>query len=154
MKPSLIWGALAAALALSCASLASAQVQVPVVRDTAGRAIGATAVITVDASGNYVVPGVGVTTATSTQTAGTVATANTFQSVLAASSTRRGCLIVNTSAAVEYVFLGAPGSATIPSSFPLAAGQSFSCVAGRIVVADQISMTSATAGASFVVAVQ
>lgn len=55
MKNSRFWGALSAALmALLCANLAYAQsVQVPAVRDTAGRAIPATAVINVDSSGAY-----------------------------------------------------------------------------------------------------
>jgi hypothetical protein len=94
------------------------------------------------------------TTANSTTVNGAVQTANAFQSALAASPTRKGCLIVNTSTAVELVFLGAPASATAAKAIPLAAGQNFSCAAGPVVVADQISITSATAGATFVVVSQ
>jgi hypothetical protein len=90
--------------------------------------------------------------ATSTTANGSVTTANTFQSALAASATRKGCTIYNTSAAVILMFLGAPGSATSAKSIPIPAGGGLSCTAaGGLVITDQISLTSATAGATFVV---
>lgn len=92
-----------------------------------------------------------VTNPTSTSVSGTVAVANTYQSALAASSTRKGCLIINTSAAQEYVFLGAPGSATTATSIPLASMQTLSCAAGNMVVGDQISITSPTVSSTFLV---
>lgn len=93
--------------------------------------------------------------ASSTSTAGTVAVANTYQSALAASATRKGCAIYNTSAAVELVFLGAPGSATAATSIPVPAGGSFNCASFQgLVLTDQISITSATGAATFVVVSQ
>lgn len=89
---------------------------------------------------------------TSTTTNGTVTTANTFQSALAANPTRKGCAIYNTSANAELVFLGAPGSATAANAIPIAAGGSFNCGSFQgIVITDQISITSATAASTFVV---
>jgi hypothetical protein len=94
-------------------------------------------------------------TATSTSAGGSITTANTYQSVLAANTSRKGCLVSNTSANVELVYLGAPGSATSAASTPVQSGGSFSCAsAGGLVVSDQISMTSSTAGSTFVVVSQ
>jgi hypothetical protein len=91
----------------------------------------------------------------STSTAGTVAVANTFQSALAALPTRKGCAIYNTSASVELVYLGAPGSASAATAIPVAAGGSFNCGSFQgLVITDQISITSATAAATFVVVSQ
>ena len=104
--------------------------------------------------------GVGITNiapirSTSTSTAGTIAGANAFQSALAASSGRKGCAIYNTSAAAMLVYLGAPGSATAATSIPVPAGGSFNCGSFQgLVLTDQISVTSATAGATFVVVAQ
>lgn len=105
--------------------------------------------------------GVGVTNiapirATSTSTAGSVATGNTYQSALAASASRKGCGVYNTHAsAVLLVFLGAPGSATAGTSIPLPAGGSFNCGSFQgLVLTDQISVTSSTQGATFVVVSQ
>lgn len=93
--------------------------------------------------------------ATSTTTAGSVASANAYQSALASNANRRGCAIYNTSANAELVFLGAPGSATAATSIPLPAGGSFNCGSFQgIVLTDQISITSATAGSTFVVVAQ
>jgi len=96
------------------------------------------------------VSGGGSSSATSATTNGTIATANTYQSILAANASRKGCLIVNNSAATEYVYLGAPGSATLANSIPVPQGGTFSCNPPGVVLADQISMTSGTVGASFV----
>lgn len=104
--------------------------------------------------------GLGVTiiapiAATSTSTAGTIATANTYQSALSANSDRLGCALYNTSTAVELVFLGAPGGATAARSIPIPAGGSFNCGSFQgLVLTDQISITSATAAATFVVVSQ
>ena len=104
--------------------------------------------------------GVGVTNiapirSPSTSQAGTVTSANAFQSVLPASSARKGCAIYNTSAAAMLAFLGAPGSATAATSIPIPAGGSFNCGSFQgLVLTDQISVTSATAGATFVVVSQ
>lgn len=103
-----------------------------------------------------IVPGGGTFTAapagaTSAQTGSTVATHLTFQSALAASSARKGCLITNTSSDKEWVFFGATGSATTSNSLPLVAGQSLSCNTGAIVLTDNVAITSnVTDGAAFV----
>lgn len=95
-------------------------------------------------------------TATSTSVGGTTsATANTYTSVLAANTSRKGCLIQNTSANVELAFLGAPGSATTATSISIPAGGTFNCASpGGLVISDQISLTSATASSTYVVVSQ
>lgn len=93
----------------------------------------------------------------STSVAGTVVTSGTFQSVLAASPTRKGCYIVNKSTTTYLaVFLGAPGSATLGTSIMLKAaananedGGSMSCNTPGLVVTDQISVTSGSNGSAF-----
>ena len=93
--------------------------------------------------------------ATSTSASGAVTTANTYQSALAANASRKGCAIYNTSAAAQLVFLGAPGSANPGSSIPVPAGGSFNCGSFQgLVLTDQISITAATSGATYVVVSQ
>jgi hypothetical protein len=116
----------------------------------------------IDANGRLVLigpntplPGSTGVKSTSTTTSGSVTTANAYQSALAASSTRNGCLIQNTSVNTLLVFLGAPGSATSGTSFQIAAGGTFSCRSpGGLVATDQISVTSSVQGSTFVVAAQ
>lgn len=97
----------------------------------------------------------GANDATSTQTNATVTTHLTFQSALASSATRKGCLLVNTSNDQEYVYFGATGSATTANSIPLIAGQSISCASAAVVASDNLAVTSATTdGATFVVVSQ
>jgi hypothetical protein len=86
----------------------------------------------------------------------TVAVANTYQSALAASATRKGCLITNKGLATLLVFVGPPGSATAANSVILAAGTatadggSFSCnLVNGVVLTDAISVTSATISDSY-----
>lgn len=93
---------------------------------------------------------VAVSPVTTTPVGGTVTTHGTFQTALASSATRKGCLVVNTSTDVEYVFFGANGSATEATSIPLAAaavaggqGGSLSCAVGGLAVAtDNLAITS------------
>lgn len=96
---------------------------------------------------------VGVTT---TVTNSTIATGNTYQSALAASATRIGCLITNKSTATELIFIGATGSATAAKSLILNAGTatadggSFSCGLNQgAIITDQISITSATSTSAY-----
>lgn len=77
-----------------------------------------------------------------TQTGGTVTTANTFQTVLGATLLRKGCVIQNTSANVEYISVAA--SPTEAASRQLAAGAVYNCVSGQ-----QVQITSATAASTF-----
>lgn len=85
----------------------------------------------------------------STVAGGSVATANTFQAVLPQNLARRGCLIVNTGSTAMSIGIGS--TPTAATSIPLAPGASFGCGAGGVVVADQLSVTSGTAGNTFVV---
>ncbi len=98
-------------------------------------------------------PPTGVTT---TPVGGTVTTHGTFQTALASSGTRKGCLVQNTSTDIEYVFFGANGSATTATSLALGAasvaggqGGAISCSVGGLNVAtDNIAITSKTADGS------
>ncbi len=103
--------------------------------------------------GSVLTAATGVTTV---QTGGTTsATAGTFTSVLAASGTRKGCLLQNTSGSVMYVYLGAVSSATIANSLQISAGGSFGCLPpGGIVLQDNVAVASAGASATYVVAAQ
>lgn len=90
---------------------------------------------------------------TTTTSNGTIATGNTFQSVLAASSTRRGCLLQNTSSHTMYVFAGPNASATTAKSIQLAPGAYLNCppIGGGTVIGDNISVTTSTAGDTYVI---
>ncbi len=103
--------------------------------------------------GSVLTAATGVTTV---QTGGTTsATAGTFTSALAASGTRKGCLLQNTSGSVMYVYLGAVSSATIANSLQISAGGSFGCLPpGGIVLQDNVAVASAGASATYVVAAQ
>ncbi len=82
-------------------------------------------------------------------TGGAVSVGNTFQQVLPQNNGRYGCLIQNTSAAVELL---SPGAApTAATSISLAAGALFDCAHGQIIISDRLSITSATAASTFVV---
>lgn len=136
--------ALAAIPALATQGLAET-VTLPRVRDVDGNKPSAVAVVIVKDDGSS------AGAATSSPVGGSVAVAGTYQSVLASNTARKGCLIQNTSAAPLKLFLGAPGGATDAASLQLAAGASFSCAApGGMVITDQISLTAATASATFV----
>lgn len=127
-------------------------VQAPSYRDVQGISRSAQGVVVINADGST---GSVPIRSTSTSTAGSVTTANTFQSALAAAPARKGCAIYNTSSAVELVYLGAPGGATAAASIPVPAGGSFNCGSFQgLVLTDQISITSATAAATFVVVSQ
>lgn len=97
---------------------------------------------------------------TAVNASGAVASTNTFQSVFAAAgpaastALRYGCLLINTSTAVQYVFFGPIASATTPKSIPLnpassagqAGGQASCPIQSGGVVQDQISITGTTGG--------
>lgn len=88
---------------------------------------------------------------TSTDISGTVTTGGTFQSVSAASASRKGGMIQNPTTATEplYVFFGANASATTGNSISLAPGGSVSFNAGPIVLQDNVSVTAPTTGHAF-----
>lgn len=89
--------------------------------------------------------------ATTTVTAGTIAVTNTFQAALAASTTRKGCLLQNKGSNVMYVYFGVIGSATTPLGIELSNRSSITCgTYGNIVATDAVNVTG-TAGDQFVV---
>ena len=82
---------------------------------------------------------------TSTQTAFTIATGNTFQSIAAASASRKSCLIQNTSTHTMYVFFGATGTASLTNTFQVPTGQFMSCATvNGLVLTDNIAVTTGT----------
>ena len=95
----------------------------------------------------------GVVTSSSISGA-TSATPSTFTQLAAASNTRKGCLIQNTSTAVIYVFVGG-GTATIANSFQLAPasgttpGDTFSCSLGNAVIGDTLQIAASAASATY-----
>jgi hypothetical protein len=98
--------------------------------------------------------GQGTTTAATTTTVNsTVSVTNTFQAALAASATRKGCLLQNTGAHVQYIYFGTLGSATTSNSFQINAGQTISCNAGPVVLTDAVGITG-TAGDGYIVTSQ
>lgn len=82
----------------------------------------------------------------------TISVTNTFQSVLAASTSttgRVGCLIQNNGSNKMYVFFGPIANATSSNSIQLSAGQTVNCETwGGTVLKDQVSITG-TSGESF-----
>lgn len=92
----------------------------------------------------------------STVAAGVVTTHAVFQSALAASLTRKGCSIQNTSLDVEYVGAVIVASATTLNTLQVNPGDVFDCAsASSLPTSTQISITSkALDGATFVVTSQ
>jgi hypothetical protein len=88
--------------------------------------------------------------AVTTDDSGTIAAVSTFQTVFASNTTRKGCLIVNTSANVEFIGINTTPTPSATNSIPLAAGASFTCNSPGVVMDDQISISSATADSTFV----
>lgn len=89
---------------------------------------------------------------TSTDAHGTVVTGGTFQSVFAASGTRKGCTIQNPVTATEtlFVYFGANGSATTSNSIGLPPSWSITCAVGETVLQDNVSVTGATSAHAYV----
>ncbi|HTJ91241.1 MAG TPA: hypothetical protein VL356_13835 [Acidocella sp.] len=141
MKRHLIGAALAAAILLSGTGHAQERVGAPPVtmNDAMGQFWGLEASPQPDGGLAIVtVPGLAGTV---TQTGNTVTTAGTFQTALAAGTSRHGCFVQNTSAGAEYVTVASP--ATEAASRQLAAGQVYQCVG------QAVEITSAAAGAAY-----
>lgn len=83
----------------------------------------------------------------------TIAVTNTFQSIQAASASRRACLVQNNSSNTQWVFFGPIASATKAKSVVLAPGQGVMCNGAAVTLTDQISITG-TATDSFYAGVQ
>lgn len=89
-----------------------------------------------------VVPSSGV----STDASGTIATGGSFQTVFAASATRKGCLIQNPTTATEIISVKV---GTMANPFTIPVGGTFSCAAGAFVISDAITATAATTSHAF-----
>lgn len=88
---------------------------------------------------------------TTTTTNSTVSVTNTFQAALAASGTRKACLLQNTGTHVEYVYYGTIGSATTSNAFQINPGQTISCATTNgLVLTDAVNITG-TAGDGYIV---
>lgn len=84
--------------------------------------------------------------ATSTDASGTVTLGGTYQTAIAASSIRKGCLIQNPTTATEVLSVKV---GTMAAPFTILAGGTFSCASGSIVVTDAITITAPTTGHAF-----
>lgn len=134
--------AVAGVAAFSC--VASAQTTVPGYRSQGGQVQ--------DGIGTQPL---GVLTATSVASAGSVTTGGTFKTAIAANAKRLGCVLQNTSATNMQVYVGSAALATGAASLNLPANATFNCgQASGLVITDEIAVTSATAGATFVTVVQ
>ena len=94
---------------------------------------------------------------TTVQSNGTIATGNTFQSIMAADLNRTGCIIQNTSTHTMYVYFGATASATTSNSFQVPAGAFIYCGAGgnaALALTDNVAITTSTTSDTFVFAYQ
>lgn len=93
-------------------------------------------------------------TATTTMATG-APTAPTFSSILASSTTRKGCLIQNLSQSVGYVYFGATGSASTSNSFQVPVNGTISCTTyNGVSLTDNVAATCATGTCSFIIASQ
>jgi hypothetical protein len=86
-----------------------------------------------------------------TVTSGTISVGATFQTALAASATRNGCIIQNHSDDILHVFFGATGSATNATSIDVGPWQQMGCQVGPGVVQDNIAVTTINTGDAYVI---
>ena len=83
---------------------------------------------------------------TSTDNSGTIITGGTFQSIIAASGTRKGCLIQNPTTATEPLSVK---FGTMANSFTLLPGMSIGCNQGNMVLQDAVTGTATTTGHAY-----
>lgn len=105
-----------------------------------------------DATGAWQCAGSGGgSAATNTAVGSTIASTNTFQTALASSATRKGCLFQNQGANVMYAFFGTLGSATLATAIQVQPGQTLSCASpGGLVLTGNLNATG-TSGDAYVV---
>lgn len=90
----------------------------------------------------------GVLSASTTRSSGNIATSNIFQTVLAQSNTRMGCMVSNNSTSPMQIDVGSTPAAV--TAVTLAAGARFSCATqAGLVINDQVSLASATSGSAY-----
>lgn len=137
----------ALALVLACPALAqsTATPTLPGYLSSSNHSCGQTACWVGYGSSIPVTPGAPAG-ATSTDISGTVTLGGTYQTVLAASATRKGCLIQNPTTATEILSIKV---GTMASPFTVAAGSTFSCGGNGVVVTDAITLTAATTTHAF-----
>lgn len=83
---------------------------------------------------------------TSTNASSTVTAGGTYQTLFAASTTRKGCLIQNPTTATEVLNVRLAGAAV----FTLPAGATFNCAApSGVVASDLVEVTAATTAHAF-----
>jgi hypothetical protein len=83
---------------------------------------------------------------TSTDDSGTIATGGTYQPIIGASGTRKGCLIQNPTTATEVLNIK---FASMANPFTLLPGMSIGCNQGGVVLQDAITGTAATGGHAY-----
>lgn len=88
-----------------------------------------------------------------TQVGGTIAVTNTFQTVLAANTNRKGCLFQNKGTNAMLVYFGVLGDATAAKSYSLPAGAFISCAQANIVITSGVNVTG-TAADTYVISNQ
>lgn len=89
----------------------------------------------------------GVVEASSTPVNGTIATTDTFQSLLAQNAARKSCAIQNQGANMQYI--SAAVSPSLANSFQLAPGKTFNCASpGGVTITDALEITG-TAGDAY-----
>lgn len=84
----------------------------------------------------------------------TIAVTSTFQTALAASSLRLGCLIQNNGTHTMYVFFGTSTPADLTTSIQLAAGQAVQCSTATGGIATDLIQITGTSGDVAVVSSQ
>lgn len=88
--------------------------------------------------------------ATSVTSPNTVGANGTFFTAIAASPTRRGCLVQNTSANTIFLVVGSTTGITTPQALQIPTKTTFSCAFGVVVITDQISV-SGVVGDTYVI---
>jgi hypothetical protein len=88
---------------------------------------------------------------TATITSGTITTGNTYQTVLAASTARKGCIIQNRSGSAMRLYIGTAAAATDVKAIDIIAGEKFNCSLHGVVMTDEISLTATSSGGAYVV---
>ncbi len=88
---------------------------------------------------------------TSSDDSGTISSGGSYQPVIAASSSRKGCLIQNPATATEILNVK---FGTMANPFTLLAGMSIGCNQGNLVLQDAVSATAATTGHAFAATAQ
>lgn len=89
--------------------------------------------------------------ATSTDASGTITSGGSYQTVIAASGTRKGCSVQNPTTATEVLNVK---FGTMANPFTLLAGMSIGCNQGGLVLQDAVTATAATTGHAFAATAQ